>query len=393
MRLLVLWLAGFVRVVIRGPAPERFVNLAPRHGIPLWYVREGPEGVRAVMAVSHFRAARPLARRSRCRVHVEARAGLPFAWRRVARRPGLLAGALAASLVVALTSSTVLFVEVSGASPAHREEIMGLAHRLGLRPPVPRFLVNGPALEEEVVRALPYVSWARLTFQGVLARLEVGEREFPPPPPPPSGPADVVAAKGGQLVYFLPLMGVAQVREGDTVEAGQVLISGLVPGRRVSEKETGPPRLVAARGVCLARVTYRASQWVPCYEVVNRPTGRTWQGWVVLVGGKEIVWRGRMPFDLYETSCTRAAFWGRNGKPLVEVLRTVFHEVQPVTLVRTPEEAALEARERARQQALGQVPQGVERESIQAEVEVQEEGALARVTVFAIEDIGRVVPR
>jgi len=393
MRLVLLWLGGFLRVTIRGAAPERFVNLAARRGIPLWQLRDRGDCMSAVMAASHFGLTRPLARRSRCRLHVEARVGLPFLWRKVGRRPGLVAGAACALALLAVCNALVLFVEVSGASAGHREEILALVHQLGLRPPTLRFTLNGPALEEQVAGRLPYVSWARLTFQGTLARLEVGERELPPPPSPPAGPADVVAAKSGELVYFLPLMGVPQVQIGQKVVAGQVLISGVIPGRKVNEKEVGPPRLVAARGVCLARVAYQAMVWVPCREVVNRPTGRTWQGWVVFVAGKEIVWRGKVPFDLYEMSRTRAACWGRNGKPIVEVLRTTYHEMEPVTFVRTAEEAVRVARERALGQVLAEVPPAAERELIEAEVEVREEGATARVTVVAIEDIGRVVPR
>lgn len=393
MRLLLLWPSGFVRVVVSGAAPERFVNLAARRGIPLWQLRQEGHCIRGVMAAAHFLRIRPLARRSRCRVHVQARAGLPFVWRKVAQRPGLVAGALAALALIMITGSTVLFVEVSGASAGHREEILAVAHQAGLRPPIPRFLLNGAALEEQVAASLPYVSWARLTFQGTLARLEVGEQELPPPPPPPTGPADVVATKPGELVYLLPLMGVARVQAGQRVVAGQVLISGVIPGRKVGEKETGPPRLVSARGVCLARVAYQAVVRLPRHEVVHRPTGRTWHGWVVLVAGKEIVLRGKVPFELYDTSQTRAVLGGRNGKPAVEVIRTTYHEVEPVTFVRTPGEAALAARDKALAEVLSRVPPGAEREVIEAEVEVRDEGATARVTVFTIEEIGRVMPR
>jgi hypothetical protein len=113
----------------------------------------------------------------------------------------------------------------------------------------------------------------------------------------------------------------------------------------------------------------------------------------VFVGGKEIVWKGKVPFDSYETSRTQAAVWGRNGKPLVEVIRTTCHETEPVTFVRARGEAARVARERALGEVLMQVPAAAERESIEAEVQEGEEGATAHVTVLAIEEIGRVVPR
>lgn len=400
MRLLLLWPGGFVRVSVRGAAPERFVNLAARRGIPLWYLREGDRCLRGVMTAAHFLRIRPIARRARCRVHVEARVGLPFLWRRVVRRPGLVLGALAALAVLALAAGTVLFVEVGGASAGHREEILAAAHRAGLRPPLLRFALDPARVEEQVAAALPYVSWARLTFQGTLARLEVGEQEMPPPPPPPAGPADVVAAKAGELVYVLPLMGVARVQPGQRVEPGDVLISGAIPGRPVPASGegiaggvAGPARMVGARGVCLARVVYRAEAQVPCFEVVRRPTGRLWRGWVVVVGEREIVLRGRVPFELFETSQTRAALGGRNGKPLVEVIRTTYHEVEPVTFVRTPGEAALAAREEALRQVLSRVPAAAEREAIEAEVRPGDGGVTARVTVYAIEDIGVVRPR
>jgi len=68
-------------------------------------------------------------------------------------------------------------------------------------------------------------------------------------------------------------------------------------------------------------------------------------------------------------------------------------EVIPADDKSDAKEAALAARDKALAEVLSQVPPGAEREVIEAEVEVRDEGATARVTVFAIEEIGLVMPR
>lgn len=392
------WLSGYVRVMIWGAQPERLVNLASLQGITLWdlVVAHGSTSpspaLVALLPASQFRLLRPLARRCRCRVRIEVKAGLPFIWGRAVSRPGLVTGTVVAITLIVLLSSTVLFVEVKGVSAGHRPEIVALLHEAGLHPGVLKPAFDRQRAEEAVTGRLPYVSWTRISYQGVLARVEVAEREIPAPSTEPEVPADVVAAKDGQLVYFLPLMGVAQVREGQHVRAGQVLISGTIPGRQLGEGKTGAPRLVTARGICLAQVKYVADAYVPCQQVVMQPTGRMAQGWVVWLGGKEIVWRGKPPFDNYQQTETRAASWGRNGKPVVEVIRTSYRELEPVTFVLGPQEAAEKAREEALEKARALEPPGGERESVLSETQVTEQGASARVTITVIEDIARVVP-
>lgn len=392
MKPLLYWLAGYLRLIIRGGAPERLLNLAAVEGIPLWQVREQGGYLSACLLAAHLRYLRPLARRARCRVRVQAKLGFPFLWRRARRRPGLLVGLVLGAVLVVASTSFVFFVEVRGSSPVHHHELLELAQRHGLRPGVFKPTFDRETWENTLARSLPYVSWVRLSFSGILARIDVAEREALPPPPVEEVPADVVAEKEGELVYFLALMGVPQAQVGDRVRAGQVLISGVIPGRPLGEGKFSLPRLVAAKGICLARVRYQARAEVPLQRVVSHPTGRVWRSWVVRVAGGEIVWRGKVPFATYHREETRAVLGGRNGKPVVEVLRMNYRELQPVTCVLTPEEAAWEARDKALEEVRRRVPPDAERELIEAVTEFSSEGAAVTVTVVAVEDIGRVAP-
>lgn len=74
------WLQGAVGFHIYGSA-ERFFNQCARQGIILWDMKSGEEPSAWIMA-SRYKKLLSCAARSRCRLHIEQRKGLPFrtAW-------------------------------------------------------------------------------------------------------------------------------------------------------------------------------------------------------------------------------------------------------------------------------------------------------------------------
>ncbi|MFZ5817675.1 MAG: sporulation protein YqfD, partial [Bacillota bacterium] len=93
LRWLVTFLLGTLEIEVTRGSIERFLNLCLTERIHLWDIQRLPDRMRAVLTIADFLALRPVARGSRCRVHIRRRRGFPFLARRLAHRPLLLAGA------------------------------------------------------------------------------------------------------------------------------------------------------------------------------------------------------------------------------------------------------------------------------------------------------------
>ena len=90
-------------------------------------------------------------------------------------------------------------------------------------------------ITHHLLSQIPELAWVGIRLEGTRVVLEVAEREIVLQDQ--NLPGDVVAAKSGLIEQIIPLVGLPLVKEGDTVVAGQVLISG----RPHYYDETGVP--------------------------------------------------------------------------------------------------------------------------------------------------------
>ena len=290
------YLTGVVTIEASGPTVERFINLCMTRGIGLWDIRWRRGRIQAHMAVRDFFRLRPLARQTRTRVRVRRRWGLPFLWGRARRRKVLLAGVLAFLLTAYAASQFVWFVEVRGTKELQPAQVREAAAALGLRPGTYRAGVDVDALERSLRAQLGETSAVLIRFVGTRAIIQVVERTLPPPDRGQHDPADLVALRPGRVKTLAVYMGLPEVGEGDLVEAGQVLVRGLLaPGVGRGALELRPDEAVPVR----ARGLVKAETWrdvyveVPLLQQVRRPNGRRVTSYELKWGRRDIIMPGR----------------------------------------------------------------------------------------------------
>ncbi len=106
----------------------------------------------------------------------------------------------------------------------------------------------GPAVDERAVAnqtllGLEELSFVSVNLRGVRAEVVVRERDPAPEVEPTGVASDLVAGKSGRILTVNALAGDPQVEVGDTVEAGEVLVSGTVeiPGASRIRARFWPP--------------------------------------------------------------------------------------------------------------------------------------------------------
>ena len=272
------YVRGYVVIRAAGGDLAAFLNEAARGGIPLRRVRRpGPQVMVALVTAGRFGALRAPARRAGVKVRLVRRGGLPFFVRRLARRPGLVAGFVLAAGMVAILSSRIWAVEVSGVPPPQAEQVKATLGQLGVRPGAARSAIDPGRIEQELIEAVPELAWADVRLLGSLAYVEVRARRDDQRRD--LAPGDVVAASDGLVVQVVPWAGWPMVRPGDVVRRGQVLISGRPP--LGSSPDVQPVR---AAGVVYARVWAEGFAETGLELQLARPSGRKARGWFVAAG-------------------------------------------------------------------------------------------------------------
>lgn len=350
------YMLGFLVLAIRGEHPERFINLAMMRGVVFWdVVWVNPETLLVRVAARSFRPLRHIARNTRVKVRIRARRGLPFTLQRLQRRWMLAVGAVAFCLLLFFLSSLILTVDVAGTKQLSAVQIRRVAASAGLYPGNLRFMVNGKEVADYLMRSLPEIAYAEVDFRGTQASIKIYEKVFPETS---LGTANIVAKKAGMIKDMLVLAGSPQVKEGDVVTAGQVLISGIIapPPPPKTEGTLQPPlpkfepRYLEARGIVRARVWYRCYAETQRDELVKQKTGNVACIVSIRLPDREIIIKGppAIPYPLYDlTEKKRKLPRWRNITLPVELVTIRAEEIRRFRLQRSYDEALRLASQRA----------------------------------------------
>ncbi|MBE7038903.1 MAG: sporulation protein YqfD [Ruminococcaceae bacterium] len=245
------FLRGYVLLAVRGFFVERFLNLCLKKDIFLWDLNYLDENnINLKMSIKGFKMVRSAAYKTRSKVKVLKKAGLPFIIQKYKKRKGFVVGFACAVFVFLFLSSFVWRIDVEGNKKIESEILIRQLNECGFKNGNLRYGVDVYYLQNEMMKKNKDLAWFWLEIKGTRATIKVKERVEAPQMIDKTIPANVVAAKKGLITKVVALSGDSVVKEGDVVDDGDLLISGIVD---LGEKGF---KTVNARGNVIARTWY-----------------------------------------------------------------------------------------------------------------------------------------
>ncbi|MCL1918027.1 MAG: sporulation protein YqfD [Peptococcaceae bacterium] len=359
---------GHITIEVRGENPELFLNEALGQDVVFFDThfdaRKKDKVLYAGVTAGDFPKLRAAARQAKVEVRIRRKRGIPFVVSRWGKRRGLILGGVLIVLAVLVLSQFVLSVSVTGNRTLDTQRVVTEADKVGIRPWVYRGVLDKKKLEKQLVEALPECTWVSIEERGTDVLISVVEKALPPQV---VFRGDLVAARAGLVEEIMLIQGTAQVKEGDTVRQGQVLI-GAEAGVKVEnlgaahndDKEGLQPPV--AKGFVRGRTWYSAEAVVPLRETVVSATQRQKNGWGIKVGERVImITQAKSPYEesFVEKSQYRLFSW-RNWEFPVEMVKVNYQETEAVALSRDPEQALSLAVEQASAELEANLPAGAE---------------------------------
>ena len=267
-------------------------------GIPVWDAETQRHGELIVtVRARDFIRIRPIVQKSGCRVHIIDRGGLPFAWKRLRRRPVLLFGMLLMLAAIAFSSTRIMRITVKGCDRVPETLVLRALSEQGIR----RF---GPypegTLSDLAALARLYderIAWLSLALTGSHLTVTVTEMQLRVPLVEPDVACDIVAVKDGVLTQMEAHTGYTKLAPGDVVHAGDVLIQGeFFPE---TNEVVEAPLLVHAQGRIRANVYYYGEYAAEPTEEILADTGRSAAYRRIAVCGRTLI-ETPPPFAQYE---------------------------------------------------------------------------------------------
>ena len=262
------WFLGYVRFSVLGGSPERFYTNCARSGAYLWDIASG-EHAGACVVARRYHFLRRSARRAGARLRVRTRVGLPFSLRKTRGHAGLWAGGAAFLAIFFALSVRVWCIQVTGNLNVPSEQIERALASAGLVPGALRSSVNPQAVERHVMLQCPGIRWISVNLRGSAAEAAVQEATQKPGIADQKSVCNVVAARTGQIISLRVFAGTAEVKKGDAVMEGQLLVNAVV------EDQTGASTLMHASAEIIAETSREITVKIPLRRQEDVPTGRT----------------------------------------------------------------------------------------------------------------------
>ena len=145
------------------------------------------------------------------------------------RRFGIFIGVLLIAVLFIISSDTVWDVRVEGAYLGNEEEIRRELSEAGLGVGKRWSKLDKNQIEINMLTSSHSVAWLNINRRGTVAYVKVSDKITYPEEEKPVGYANIVAVRDCVIEEIIVENGYPMVKKGESVRAGEILISGVIP--------------------------------------------------------------------------------------------------------------------------------------------------------------------
>lgn len=157
--------------------------------------------------------------------------GLPGFIYRNRKRYGTAAGLIIAAIILLWSSGAVWDVRISGGDEALAAETAELLEQMGMTPGARWCNIDKNKIEAQLLSVSDSVSWISINRRGTVAYVTVRSKDdYGSDQSPKNIYSNVTAGCDAIIEEISVVNGYATVKPGDAVRAGDILISGIIPG-------------------------------------------------------------------------------------------------------------------------------------------------------------------
>lgn len=268
IKILLKYILGYVRITVEGYYVERFINICTTNKILIWNLkREKGVKLHLNVGIEDFYRAIKVAKKLKCRVKIEKKRGIPFLLNKYRKRKIFLLSLIIIMIALYTSSNYVWNIEIQIEDNLELANIEKDIQEAGLEIGTLKSKINTQEIANKIRLKRDDLSWIGINIEGTNAIVKAVKAKEAPEIIDEKEYCNIVAKKGGIITQIIAQNGTAQVKIGDKVEQGQVLIQGTMEG-----KYTGI-RYVHSLGEVKAIVQYSKTEQFPLNEEQNIKTG------------------------------------------------------------------------------------------------------------------------
>jgi similar to stage IV sporulation protein len=221
---------GYVKVCLTGFSPERFMNLCHNHQIEIWDVVPCEDGYEFYMYADGVWSCKEFLRKTKTKVVIRDKLGLPFLMFRYRKRKLFFMGFAGCFMALFLASRFIWAFEITGNRQFTEDMFLNFLEEQNVTYGMLIKNLDIDSFEKQLREEYDYITWASAKIEGTKLSVSIKENEVGVQETATDmETGELRATAGGTIVSMVTRSGVPAVKQGDTVQEGDLLISGLIP--------------------------------------------------------------------------------------------------------------------------------------------------------------------
>ena len=292
---------GYVRLRFWGEDPERFLNLCAYHKVPVWNLVSREKMYEMNTSVEGFRRLKGICRKSRVKIKIIGKHGLPFFFYMNKKRKAFFLGFFLGLGILFLLSRHIWNIHVEGNVYNSTQTILNYLEELDVRHGVLKKDLDCSYIAAQMREKFPDITWVSAKISGSRLILEIKENGALEESKEAENtvPVDLTAQTSGTIVSMVTRQGTPLKRQGDTCAAGEVLVSGRLDIKNDSGEIIGYEYTQADGDIYIQHDLEYYQEFSMDYE---KPvyTGEKKKGLLLQLGDYYLRLEGKSPWEDYD---------------------------------------------------------------------------------------------
>lgn len=336
LKILINYIVGYVKISVEGYFIERFMNICISKKILLWNIkREKSTFLYANVGIKDFKKLKEIARKTKCKISIKEKKGLPFILNKHRKRKIFLILLVAFFITLFALSNFIWNIEVVGTENISKEEILEILKENGLSTGMLKNKVDTQKIINSIRLNRDDIAWVGIGITGTNATVKIVEADLKPEIIDENDYCNIVSEKEGLIVKVTAKNGTPLVKKDDVVKKGSILIAGYIEG-----KYTGT-RYVHSEGEVLAKVWYSKKEKIELQKQEYKQTGKVESKYSIRIKNFVINLYKTLPnFENYDTIIEekKIRIFSNFYLP-IEIIKNTYYETELQEIEYTQEEA------------------------------------------------------
>lgn len=336
IKIILNYLFGYLRISIEGYYIERFLNICKNNKVTIWNLKRNKDiKLELNVGIKEFKEICKIAKKTKCKIKIKTKKGFPFFLHKHKKRKFFILLLIIVVLLIGLSSNFVWNVDIIEEKGEKIVDIEKDLEEAGLKIGEFKSKINSKEIVNEIRLKRNDIAWIGIELKGTNAIVKVVKADEKPEIIDDKEYCNIVSNKSGVITKINAQNGTANVKVGDIVKEGEVLINGWMEG-----KFTGI-RYVHAKGEIEAKVWYTKNKKILYKTTEIEYTNQEEDKYAIKINNFKINFNKKLSkFEIYDTIETEKRFKLFSDFYLpISIVKTSYQEQKEVEKQYTTEEA------------------------------------------------------